>query len=46
MIWAEILEKLQQLDMWSMGIGIILTVAAFFIYTQARKNKKKKTVVK
>jgi len=42
-MWAEILEKLQQLDMWSMGIGIILTVATFFVYTQIgkyRKNKK------
>lgn len=44
-MWEQILVKLQELDMWSMGIGIILTVAAFFIYTQARKNKKK-TVVK
>lgn len=44
MIWAEILEKLQQLDMWSMGIGIILTVAAFFVWTQVKKNKKKSVV--
>lgn len=43
-MWEQILIKLQELDMWSMGIGIILTVAAFFIYTQARKSKKKPVV--
>lgn len=44
-MWAELLEKLQQLELWSMGIGIILTVAAFFVWTQVKKNKKK-TIVK
>ena len=42
-MWEQILIKLQELDMWSMGIGIILTVATFFVYTQIgkyRKNKK------
>lgn len=40
-MFEQLVIKLQELDMWSMGIGIILTVATFFIYTQIRKNKKK-----
>ena len=43
-MWAEILEKLQQLDFWSMGIGMVVIVAAFFVWTQIKKNKKKKIV--
>lgn len=33
-MFEGILEKLQQLDLWSMGIGIILIVAAFFVWSR------------
>lgn len=43
-MFEQILVKLQELDMWSMGIGIILTVVTFFTWTQIRKGKKKSIV--
>ena len=46
-MWGYILAYLQELDLWSMGIGIILTVATFFVYTQiGRYRKKNKKQVK
>lgn len=42
-MFEGILEKLQQLDLWSMGIGIVLIVVAFFVWSRlkTRKNKAK-----
>jgi hypothetical protein len=40
----QILEKLQMLDYWSMGIGIILTVVTFFVWAKIRAYKKEKQV--
>ena len=37
----EIVTKLQQLDLWSMGIGIILVVVTFFVWRVVRSRKTK-----
>jgi heme/copper-type cytochrome/quinol oxidase subunit 2 len=41
MVWEQILEKLGQLDFWSMGIGIVLVVVAFFVYAAIKKRRNK-----
>lgn len=41
MVWDQILTKLSQLDFWSMGIGMVLIVVAFFIYAAIKKHKNK-----
>ena len=43
-MFEGILEKLQQLDYWSMGIGIILVVVAFFIWSRWKSHKNGKVV--
>lgn len=42
-MFEEILAKLQQLDMLSLGMGVILTVLAFAVFRMGmwRINKKK-----
>jgi hypothetical protein len=44
-MFEGILEKLQQLDFWSMGIGIVLTVVVFWIWKVKPFKKKPKNPV-
>ena len=41
MVWDQLLEKLGQLDFWSMGIGMLLVVVAFFVYLTIKRHKNK-----
>ena len=43
-MWDTVLGYLQQLDLWSLGIGIIVIVSAFFVWSRwkGKKNKEQK----
>jgi hypothetical protein len=43
-MFEEIVQKLTELDLWSMGIGVVLTVATFYVIMVIRKNRANKKV--